>query len=91
MNDFEVHVYNIQRPSKENVPLDNSYDYYMRVVLARKVAAKKAASIQKAPTLANFIQSIISAEVVTKPDRQKPDEKIPYLTVEQVETMKKNL
>jgi hypothetical protein len=55
MNDFEVHVYNIQRPSKENVPLDNSYDYYMRVVLARKVAAKKAASIQKAPTLANFI------------------------------------
>ena len=56
LNDFEVHVYNIQRPAKENVPTDNSYDYYMRVVLARKVAAKKAAQVSKAPTLANCIQ-----------------------------------
>ena len=47
-NDFEVHVYNIQRPSKENVPTDYSYDYFMRVVNARKVAAKKASSTQKA-------------------------------------------
>ena len=37
LNDFEVHVYNIQRPSKECVPTDFTYDYFMRVVNARKL------------------------------------------------------
>jgi hypothetical protein len=34
-------IYNIQKPSKENIPGDYSSEYYNKIVLSKKVNAKK--------------------------------------------------
>lgn len=41
MNTFDIVVYNIQKPSKENIPLDYTQDYFNKLILQRKLNAKK--------------------------------------------------
>ena len=38
---FDVEVYNIQRPSKDATPENYSQEYYSKVMVARKLNAKK--------------------------------------------------
>jgi hypothetical protein len=40
-NDFEVQIYNIQKPTKEAVPLDYTLDYFTKVLQQRKLLSKK--------------------------------------------------
>ena len=40
-NTFDVCIYNIQTPNKEACPQDYSQDYYSRVMVSRKLNAKK--------------------------------------------------
>lgn len=40
-NDFEVHIYNIQKPTKEAVIQDFTYDYFHKITQQRKMMAKK--------------------------------------------------
>ena len=92
LNDFEAHIYNIQRPSKENVPTDHTYDYFMRVVMARKLAIKKASQVQKSVTIQSFIASVTGKNAPGgEPAKPPMDEKIKNLTLEQSESMRKNL
>jgi len=41
LNTFDINVYNMQRPIKENIPLDYSEDYFSKVLHQRKLNAKK--------------------------------------------------
>ena len=36
-NSFEIKVFNIQQPSKDNCPLNLSNDYFQRIVIQRRV------------------------------------------------------
>lgn len=53
-NDFEIKIYNIQRPAKEAVLPDMTYDYYIRLINAKKALAKK----KPEKNLAFLVQSV---------------------------------
>lgn len=40
-NTFDVDIYNIQRPSKDSCPENYSQEYYSKIMVARKLNAKK--------------------------------------------------
>lgn len=42
LDDFEVQVYNIQKPTKEAVLQDYTHEYFMKVIQQRKLNFKKA-------------------------------------------------
>jgi hypothetical protein len=35
-HDFQAHVYSIQKPTKESIPLDYSYDFHLKKLVAKK-------------------------------------------------------
>jgi hypothetical protein len=40
-DDFEVHIYNIQKPTKEAVIQDFTFDYFNKVITQKKLLQKK--------------------------------------------------
>jgi hypothetical protein len=40
-NDFNVEIYNIQRPSKEDIHTDHSMDYFTKIIAQRRINSKK--------------------------------------------------
>lgn len=57
-NDFEVHIYNIQKPSKETVIQDFTYDYFSKVIQQKKLLAKK--KVEK--NLASLISQLTAGQ-----------------------------
>lgn len=57
-DDFEVHIYNIQKPTKEAVIQDYTYDYFTKVIQQRKLLAKK--KVEK--NLAALVSQINASE-----------------------------
>lgn len=41
LNTFDIQIYNFQKPSKEVIPLDYSYDYLNKLIMQRKINMKK--------------------------------------------------
>ena len=58
-NDFQVDIYNIQKPSRDNVIPDYTQDYFAKVITARRINVKKAEKAAAKPekTLAALIKS----------------------------------
>ena len=59
LNDFSVEIFNIQKPSRENVIPDYTQDYFAKVITARRINAKKAekAAAKTEKTLAGLIKT----------------------------------
>ena len=53
-NDFEVQIYNMQKPTKDCVIQDFTYDYYTKYLQHKKLLSKK--KVEK--NLASLINSI---------------------------------
>ena len=53
-NTFDVQIYNLQSPSKETTPLDYSQDYFSKILVQRKLNAKK----KNEKTLSSLIRLI---------------------------------
>ena len=58
-NDFNVEIYNIQKPCRENVFPDYTQDYFAKLITARRISAKKAekAALKPENSLASLIKS----------------------------------
>ena len=68
-NYFTVEIYNIQKPSRDNVLPDYTHDYFTKVITARRINVKKAekAALKPEKTLASLIKTA----------REKANEKAP--------------
>jgi hypothetical protein len=53
-NGFCTDIYNIQRPSKDNIHTDHSLDYFQKVIQQRRINSKK----KQEKTLASLINSV---------------------------------
>ena len=53
-NTFEVNNYTFQTPSKDNVPLDYSHEYFGKMMVQRKLNTKK----KDMKTLSNLVKVI---------------------------------
>ena len=82
-NDFNVDIYNIQKPGRDSVLPDYTQDYFAKLITARRISAKKAekAALKPENTLASLIKSA----------REKAAEKTQSKTITQsamIEAMK---
>jgi len=53
-NSFDVHIYNIQAPSKDTTPQDYSQEYYSKILVQRRLNGKK----KNEKTLSSLIRAI---------------------------------